>query len=36
MYQVFNPDEDTFVLKGCIDNPMTKGRTWYYNQDEER
>ena len=34
MYQVFNPDEDTFVLQGWSDNPLTKGRTWYFVRDE--
>ena len=33
MYQVFNPDEDTF---GWSDNSLTKGRTWYFVRDEER
>jgi len=36
MYQVINPDEDTFILKGWDHNPDTKGRTWYFIRDEDR
>ena len=36
MYHVFNPDEDTFVLKVLSDNPLTKERTWYFVRDKER
>jgi hypothetical protein len=36
MYQVLNPDEDIFVLRGWANNPRTKGKTWYFIRDEER
>jgi Pyruvate/2-oxoacid:ferredoxin oxidoreductase delta subunit len=36
MYQVINPDEDTFILKGWNHNPATKGKIWYFVRDEER
>jgi hypothetical protein len=36
MYQVLNPDKDTFVLRGWANNPRTKGKTWYFVRDEER
>ena len=33
MYQVLNPDEDTFILKGWDHNPATKGKTCFYNKE---
>ncbi len=36
LYQVLNPNEDTFILKGWDHNPETTGRTWYFVYDEER
>jgi vacuolar-type H+-ATPase catalytic subunit A/Vma1 len=36
MYQVINPDEDTFILRGWDYNPLTKGKIWYFVRDEER
>jgi len=36
MYQVLNPDEDTFILKGWDHIPATKGKIWYFVHDEER
>jgi hypothetical protein len=36
LYQVINPDEDTFILKGWNHNPDTRGRVWYFVHDEER
>ena len=36
LYQVFNPDADTFILKGWEHNPKTKGKIWYFTRDEER
>jgi hypothetical protein len=36
MYQVLNPDEDTFILRGWNHNPTTKGKVWYFSRDEER
>jgi hypothetical protein len=36
MYQVLNPDEDTFILKGWEHNPATKGNIWYFIRDEDR
>ena len=36
MYQVLNPDEDTFVLRGWDHNPATKGKVWYFVRDEDR
>ena len=36
MYQVLNPNADTFILKGWDNNPNTKGKVWYFTRDEER
>ena len=36
MYQVLNPDEDTFILRGWNHNPTTKGKVWYFSRDEDR
>ena len=36
MYQVLNPDEDTFVLKGWDNNPETRGKVWYFIRDEQQ
>jgi hypothetical protein len=36
MYQVPNPDEDTFMLRGWNHNPTTKTKVWYFTRDEER
>jgi len=36
MYQVINPDKDTFILKGWDYNPETRGKTWYFIRDEDR
>ena len=36
MYQVFNPNADTFILKGWEHNPKTKGKIWYFTRDEDR
>ncbi len=36
MYQVLNPDEDTFILCGWDHNPATKGKVWYFVHDEGR
>jgi hypothetical protein len=36
MYQVVNPDEDTFVLRGWDHSPMTQGKVWYFVHDEDR
>jgi len=36
MYQVLNPNADTFILKGWDHNPRTKGKVWYFTRDEER
>jgi hypothetical protein len=36
MYQVINPDKDTFILKGWDYNLETKGKTWYFIRDEDR
>ena len=36
MYQVLNPDEDTFILRGCDHNPATKGKVWHFVRDEDR
>jgi len=30
MYQVLNPDEDTFILRGWDHNPDTRGKSWYF------
>jgi hypothetical protein len=36
LYQVFNPNPDTFILKGWENNPDTKGKLWYFVRNEER
>jgi hypothetical protein len=36
MYQVLNPDEDTFILKGWEHNPEIKGKIWYFVRNKER
>jgi hypothetical protein len=36
MYQVINPDKDTFILKGWDHNPATRGKVWYFTRDKER
>jgi hypothetical protein len=36
MYQVLNPDEDTFILRGWDHNPDTRGKSWYFVRDEEK
>ena len=36
MYQVLNPDEETFILRGWDHNPATKGKVWYFVRDEDR
>jgi hypothetical protein len=36
MYQVINPDEDTFILRGWEHNLNTRGKVWYFVRDEER
>jgi len=36
MYQVINPDEDTFILRGWEHNPATRGKVWYFVRDEDR
>jgi hypothetical protein len=36
LYQVLNPNEDTFILKGWDHNPETKGKLWYFVRDESR
>jgi len=36
LYQVTNPDEDTFILRGWKNNPITAGKTWQFVRDEER
>jgi hypothetical protein len=36
MYQVINPDKDTFILCGWEHNPNTRGKVWYFARDEER
>jgi hypothetical protein len=36
MYQVLNPDEDTFILRGWNHNPTTKGKVWYLSRDKDR
>jgi len=36
MYQVLNPDEDTFILKGWEHNPEIKGKIWYFVHNKER
>jgi hypothetical protein len=33
---VTNPDEDTFILRGWKNNPITAGKTWQFVRDEER
>jgi hypothetical protein len=36
MYQVLNPNVDTFILKGWEHNPKTRGKVWYFTCDEDR
>jgi hypothetical protein len=36
LYQVLNPDEDTFILRGWKNNPVTVGKTWKFIRDEAR
>ena len=36
MYQVINPDEDTFILKGWDHNPSTRGKVWHFIRDEHQ
>jgi hypothetical protein len=36
MYQVLNPDEDTFIIRGWDHNPKTCGKSWYFVRDEEK
>jgi hypothetical protein len=36
LYQVTNLDEDTFILRGWKNNPITVGKTWQFVHDEER
>jgi hypothetical protein len=36
MYQVINPDEDTFILRGWEHNPNIRGKLWYFVRDEDR
>jgi len=36
MYQVLNPDEDTFILRGWDHNPDTRGKSWYFVRDEAK
>ena len=36
MFQVINPDEDRFILRGWDHNPRTKGREYVFIRDEER
>jgi hypothetical protein len=36
LYQVTNPDEDRFILRGWKNNPNTAGKTWQFVLDEER
>jgi hypothetical protein len=36
MYQVINPDKDTFILKGWEHNPTTRGKVWHFIRDVER
>jgi hypothetical protein len=36
LYQVTNPDEDTFILHGWKNNPITAGKTWQFVRDKER
>ncbi len=36
LYQVTNPDENTYILRGWKDNPITAGKTWQFVRDEER
>ena len=31
LYQVLNPDEDTFILRGWNNNPVTKGKMEVYS-----
>jgi hypothetical protein len=35
MYQVLNPSEDVFILKGWRNNPQTKDKVWYFVRDED-
>ncbi len=34
IYQVLNPNEDTFILKGWDYNPAMRGKLWYFVHDE--
>jgi hypothetical protein len=36
LYQVTNPDEDTFILRGWKHNQITAGKTWQFVRDEGR
>jgi hypothetical protein len=36
LYQVINPDEDTFALKGLKHNPQNTGKLWRFIRDEAR
>jgi hypothetical protein len=36
LYQVLNPNKDTFILKGWDHNPKTKGKLWYFVRDKSR
>ena len=35
-YQVLNLDEDSFILRGWNNNPVTKGKKWKFICDETR
>jgi hypothetical protein len=36
LYQVTNPDEDKFILRGWKNNPITAGKTWRFVRNEGR
>ena len=36
MYQVLNPSEDVFILRGWKNNLQTKNKVWYFIRDEDR
>jgi hypothetical protein len=36
LYQVLKPDEDTFILRGWKNNPITAGKSWQFIRDEAR
>jgi hypothetical protein len=36
MYQVINPNKDTFILQGWDNNPKTKEKIWYFIRDEDQ